>query len=801
MGGAEGSAQVAATALKVEGFPDRPARRVRRPMDLARLFFLSALLLVLIGLGIFAHRTMSVSSEDLAHALNHLPRALIRVLSFVAGLLIVALPVGYVVVLLVHRAVRLLLDAVVAGMVALAVVWALGEAVAAAPGTRLYDALRLTGRGVATAPVDSYLAAIAAFGVAGAMTRDRRWRWYYAGTLIIYAGSTLAGAQASLLALAVSFVAGTAVPVALRCAFGALDTRPDAQRIADVLADRDIPLARLTYLSEHEGPYRQFTGITQSGQRLRIVVLDRDLVPSGLAHRVYRTLRVRREVARGPSLSMERVAERRALLALLAERAQLPTPALVAGVPCGPDAIVLAHEFVDTTPISAVAPVLRDEQLIELWRAVCRLHESRVTHRDLTPDFLSVDDRGVVWIASPIDGAAFATNLRINLDRAELLVTTTRLVGAPRSVEIARKVLGTEGLAAVRPVLQTIGFSQDTRAALRRDRQVLTSLVDELDRHLAAPPPELSHLERVRPRTVLMIVALIIGGYLLVGQLGTIDLATVLSSMHWGWAPIVLAGSALTYLGSALALTGFVRERLVYGRTVLAQLAASFTGFVAPASVGVMALNIQYLRKSGVPTAGAATSVAVNQVVAVMSYLVLLVLFGVASGTSTSGHLPVPAWAFVVLGVAVAVILLVMAIPRGREWLLARVVPTVREVLPRLAYMATRPWKLAQGIGGTLALNAGYITALCAAVAAFGGGIALVTVAVVYLAGGAIGSAAPTPGGLGAVEAAIATGLAAAGMPGASAVSAVLLFRLATFWLPVPIGWLAYAWMQRRNWV
>ena len=46
--------------------------------------------------------------------------------------------------------------------------------------------------------------------------------------------------------------------------------------------------------------------------------------------------------------------------------------------------------------------------------------------------------------------------------------------------------------------------------------------------------------------------------------------------------PLVLAGSALTYLGSALALTGFVRERLSYGRTVLAQLAASFTGFVIP---------------------------------------------------------------------------------------------------------------------------------------------------------------------------------------------------------------------------
>jgi glycosyltransferase 2 family protein len=27
----------------------------------------------------------------------------------------------------------------------------------------------------------------------------------------------------------------------------------------------------------------------------------------------------------------------------------------------------------------------------------------------------------------------------------------------------------------------------------------------------------------------------------------------------------------------------------------------------------------------------------------------------------------------------------------------------------------------------------------------------------------------------------------------------VLLFRLATFWIPVPIGWLAFSWLQKRG--
>ena len=57
----------------------------------------------------------------------------------------------------------------------------------------------------------------------------------------------------------------------------------------------------------------------------------------------------------------------------------------------------------------------------------------------------------------------------------------------------------------------------------------------------------------------------------------------------------------------------------------------------------------------------------------------------------------------------------------------------------------------------------------------------------------------PTPGGLGAVEAALAAGLTATGMAAATAVSAVLLFRLLTFWLPVPVGWAAFNFLERRG--
>lgn len=58
-----------------------------------------------------------------------------------------------------------------------------------------------------------------------------------------------------------------------------------------------------------------------------------------------------------------------------------------------------------------------------------------------------------------------------------------------------------------------------------------------------------------------------------------------------------------------------------------------------------------------------------------------------------------------------------------------------------------------------------------------------------------------TPGGLGVVEIALITGLAAAGGDRAQVAAAVLIFRALTFVLPIPIGLLTYVfWRRNRSW-
>src|SRR5262249_27652138 len=130
----------------------------------------------------------------------------------------------------------------------------------------------------------------------------------------------------------------------------------------------------------------------------------------------------------------------------------------------------------------------------------------------------------------------------------------------------------------------------------------------------------------------------------------------------------------------------------------------------------------------------------------------------------------------------------------------SRVARTVRQVIRRLLDIAQKPGKLAEGIGGALLLTFCYILCLDASVRAVGSHAPFFALAVVYLTGSALGSVVPTPAGIGPVELALSGGLTTiAHVPGPSALSAVLLFRLVTLWLPIPVGWVALNYLQRQE--
>ena len=112
-----------------------------------------------------------------------------------------------------------------------------------------------------------------------------------------------------------------------------------------------------------------------------------------------------------------------------------------------------------------------------------------------------------------------------------------------------------------------------------------------------------------------------------------------------------------------------------------------------------------------------------------------------------------------------------------------------------------QPVRAAQLFGGSAGITGAYALTLAASVYAYGGHAALLPIIAVYLVGAAIAAASPTPGGLGAIEAALVAGLTAVGVAVGVAVAGVLTFRLLTFWLPIIPGFLALRYLQHRRWL
>ncbi|MFE9676308.1 lysylphosphatidylglycerol synthase domain-containing protein [Streptomyces sp. NPDC006259] len=335
-----------------------------------------------------------------------------------------------------------------------------------------------------------------------------------------------------------------------------------------------------------------------------------------------------------------------------------------------------------------------------------------------------------------------------------------------------------------------------------REEDLLTQIRHEVLLIRPQAPVEPARLERVRPRTLISFIAGAIGAYFLLTQLTHIEFGPLIANAEWGWVAAAVLFSAVSYVAAAMSLLGFVPERVPFPRTVAAQVAGSFVKIVAPAAVGGVALNTRFLQRAGVRPGLAVASVGASQLFGLGCHILMLLSFGYLTGTEKTPSLSPSRTVIAGLLTVAVLVLVVTSVPFLRKFVATRVRSLFAGVVPRMLDVLQRPQKLVTGIGGMLLLTACFVMCLDASIRAFGDettSISIASVAVVFLAGNALGSAAPTPGGVGAVEATLTVGLIAVGLPKEVAAPSVLLFRLLTLWLPVLPGWLAFTHLTRKG--
>jgi undecaprenyl-diphosphatase len=267
------------------------------------------------------------------------------------------------------------------------------------------------------------------------------------------------------------------------------------------------------------------------------------------------------------------------------------------------------------------------------------------------------------------------------------------------------------------------------------------------------------------------------------------------------WAMVAMVASGLTYVGATIGLIGAIPIRLSFAPVLSAQVAASFVNRITPAKVGGMATNVRFLQRRSIPPSTAISAVGLNTVAGLMVHIALVIVFGVMAGSAGGAGLPIPSatTAAVVVGAVILASGLFMALPIGRKLINKNLLPALRAAGSTVAAIASSPRKIGALVLGSTLVTLSYTAAMLASLEAFGVDLPVTTAALVYLTGSAVATAAPTPGGVGATEAALLAGYTAVGVDAGGAFAAVLLFRLATFWLPILPGWLALVSLQRRG--
>ncbi|MEU4495095.1 lysylphosphatidylglycerol synthase domain-containing protein [Streptomyces sp. NBC_00210] len=606
---------------------------------------------------------------------------------------------------------------------------------------------------------------------------------------------------------------------------------------------------------------RRYLVTLEEGSPLDVTVVDREQQAQGFFYRVWRRLTLRSITTRRSIQSLRQALEQEALLAYAAIAAGANAPKLIATSELGPDAVMLVYEHLGGRSLDSLADdEVTDDVVRGAWQQVKALQSRRIAHRRLTGDAILVDRSGKVILTDLRGGEIAAGDVVLRMDIAQLLTTIGLRVGAERAVATAVEVLGPDQVADCLPLLQPIALSRSTRATLRKlarersqrereavlaaseaakqartegadadpksarkteraekqaDKKAMDEAMDEAREEdllsqirrqmlLIRPqaPVEPVRLERIRPRTLVSFIAGAVAAYFLLSQLAGIDFGTVFGRAHWGWVAAAVAFSALSYFAAAMSLLGFVPERVAFLRTVVAQVAGSFVKIVAPAAVGGVALNTRFLQRSGVRPGLAVASVGASQLFGLGAHILLLLSFGYLTGTEKTASLTPSRTVIAGLLTVAVLVLVVTAIPFLRKFVSTRLRSLFAGVVPRMLDVLQRPMKLLTGIGGMLLLTGVFVMCLDASIRAFDNGnqpLSYASIAVVFLAGNALGSAAPTPGGVGAVEGALTFGLIVAGVPKEVAAPAVLLYRMMTLWLPVLPGWFAFNHLTRKG--
>jgi uncharacterized membrane protein YbhN (UPF0104 family) len=316
-----------------------------------------------------------------------------------------------------------------------------------------------------------------------------------------------------------------------------------------------------------------------------------------------------------------------------------------------------------------------------------------------------------------------------------------------------------------------------------------------------------SPVRRVSVRAFVQIILLGFASYTILDAAARVSWADVwhtLGDASWGWVALAALTAQLPRLSQAVSTLGSVPTAMRFGPVYVMQLATGYMNVALPSNLARMAVNIRFFQCQGLSAPTAVASGVIDSFAATVVQGLLLGGLLLFTESSLELDVPLPAnlgwilWALVAAVVGCLVLLVVLRrirtaiADRVRRWW-----PDVRASLAALR----AAHKLALLLLGNLATELLFATALGLFARSFGFHANLAELLVINMSVSLLASFVPVPGGVGVAEFGLTVGLTSAGMDAEAAISAVLLYRIATFYLPPAWGFPAMLWLQHNRYL
>lgn len=281
-----------------------------------------------------------------------------------------------------------------------------------------------------------------------------------------------------------------------------------------------------------------------------------------------------------------------------------------------------------------------------------------------------------------------------------------------------------------------------------------------------------------------------------------------LNSLRESIAVLGKADVLLVVVAAVLVVVSFIVAALTYftlaaGRvrllpTFCIQVASGFVNRLLPVGIGSLGLYIAYLHRQGMSVTAATALVFTNNILGTLGTLCMaaavLLVRPEYLRTFTSPRLS----SAVLIAFAIGAVLVVAGLIFGRTGWENRARLALSSVIYALR-ANLRPSRItAAALAYNIVLTVLFTAILSLSISAVGGSISLTAALLVLSFGMMVGSAVPTPGGIGGVEAGLLAGILVSGVTPASALAAVMLFRALTYWLPILPGAIMFYHIRRR---